>query len=221
MRLSRRQVRCKQCDETFLALDPSTPVNASREGRHDRNGDETQRVALQAELDRQKQEAGRLREELARVTAKLEAIRAHLGEIAPAAVRPLFEERASLLAEIDRLRDEVSALNDERSSRDREADQCERRRNEDSNAALAEVDRLTGLVDQDSAALEAVRGEQHRRDLDRQAAVDEATRLRGILAEREQAVEEEGNRARDEAEEAPDRAGPSAIRPRGSPAGFR
>jgi chromosome segregation ATPase/ribosomal protein L37AE/L43A len=194
-----RQVRCKQCDGVFLASDSAAAVAPPPEARRDRNGDAAARAALEAELDRQRQEAGQLQEALARTTTELEAIRAHLGEIAPVAVRPLFEERASLIAEIDRLRDEVEALSDERSARDRSAGERERHDEEGLGAALAEVDRLTGLVKQGELDMEAARAERDRLGVDRQRALDEAAHLRASLVESEQATRDEGNRLRDEA----------------------
>jgi predicted Zn finger-like uncharacterized protein len=208
-----RQVRCKQCDEIFLASDSAEAIDLSPEGRLDRDGDDTERAALQAEvdrisaenqrlrdehnslssarerasteserlkaeLDRQELEADRLRGALDRATTDLEGIRAHLGEISPAAVRPLFEERASLIAEIDRLRDEIQVFRDEQSARDRTADEQDRRREEELNAARAERDRLTGLIAEREAELEGARAEPDRLNADRQRAMDEADQLR-------------------------------------------
>jgi chromosome segregation ATPase/ribosomal protein L37AE/L43A len=194
-----RQVRCKQCDEVFLASDSAAAVAPPPEARRDRNGDAAEHAALEAELDRQRQEAGQLRETLARTTTELDAIRAHLGEIAPVAVRPLFEERASLLAEIDRLRDEVESLIEERSARDRSAGECEQNREEELAAARAEVDRLTGLVTQREQDMEAARAERDRLGIERQRAQDEAAHLRATLAERDRAFRDEGARISDEA----------------------
>lgn len=208
-----RQVRCKQCDEIFLASDSAAATDLSPEGRRDRDGDDTERVALQAEvdrlssenqrlrnehnslstdrerasteserlkaeLDRQELEANRLRGALDRATTDLEAIRAQLGEISPAAVRPLFEERASLIAEIDRLRDEIQVFSDEQSARDRTAGERDRQREEVLIAARAELDRLTGLLAEREAELEEARAEPDRLNADRQRAVDEADQLR-------------------------------------------
>jgi predicted Zn finger-like uncharacterized protein len=196
-----RQVRCKQCDETFLASEASAPVDGPVESRRDRNGDVAGRAALQAELDRQKEEAARVRDALARTTTELEAIRAHLGEIAPAAVRPLFEERASLIAEIDRLRDNVQVLSDERSARDRADGERDRRLEEESSAARAEIDRLAGLLGQAAADLEAARQEQDRLQIDRQRLADEATQLRSTFEEGEQTHRAEADRLRDETDQ--------------------
>ena len=49
-----RQVRCKQCDETFVASDSAASMALSQEARRDRNGKDTEHAALQAEVDRQK-----------------------------------------------------------------------------------------------------------------------------------------------------------------------
>jgi predicted Zn finger-like uncharacterized protein len=204
-----RQVRCKQCDEIFLASDSAAAIDLSPESRRDRDGIDTERAALQAEvdrlssenqrlrdehhslradrertsteserlkaeLDRQKLEANRLRGALDRATTDLEGIRAHLGEISPAAVRPLFEERASLIAELDRLRDEIQVFRDEQSARDRTAGE----REEELIAGRAELDRLTGLLAERGAELEEARSEPDRLNADRQRALDEADQLR-------------------------------------------
>src|SRR5262249_12745511 len=67
---------------------------------------------LRAAHEQLKTEYDRLSNQLERAMTDLKSIRTDLGGVAPTEVRPLIEERASLSAEVGRLRSELQVLRD-------------------------------------------------------------------------------------------------------------
>ena len=160
---------------------------------HDQLSSENQK--LRTLLDQTQAAHDRLSEQLDRATADLEGLRTELGEVTPGEVRSLVEEKASLTSEVERLAGEIQYLRDEQSALDRAADQL-KRTDADLNAALAEVERCTGLLKERDDGLETGRADQHRLGVARQKALDEAEQLRSVLAEREETRRDEASRLR-------------------------
>jgi len=136
-----------------------------------------------------------LAEDLGRVTAELETIRTGLGTISPQEVRPLAEERESLRAAVECLRDEIDALRAEESTRAQMAAELEQR-NGELATARAERDLLAREVEERDEHLNDARAE-----LDRLAALehdarDEIERVRTSLAERDHRLRNEGDQLR-------------------------
>ena len=121
--------------------------------------------------------------------------RAELGEFTPAEVRSLAEERESLRSDVARLGGEIQLLRDEQSAHDRAADEL-KRRDSDLNAALAEVDRFAGLLNERDIGLETPAPFSIVWASTDKAALDEAERLRSTLAEREETMRDEASRLR-------------------------
>jgi chromosome segregation ATPase len=153
-----------------------------------------------SDLDRIQAAHDRLIELLDRATADLEGIRAELGDVTPAEVRTLAEERASLRSEVERLGGEIQRLHDKQSEQDRAAVQLEQS-DADLNAALAEVDRFACLLKARDEGLETARSDLRRLGVDRQKALDEVERLRSTLAEREETGRDEASRLRIESDQ--------------------
>jgi chromosome segregation ATPase len=164
---------------------------------YDRLSSENQK--LRTALDRTQEAHDRQSEQLDRATAEVEGIRAELGEVTPAEVRSLADERASLRFEVERLGGEIQHLRDEQSAHDHAADQL-KRRHADLNAALAEVDRCAGLLKERDEELDTARADLHRLDVNRQKVLYEAEQLRFALAEREETMRDEASRLRAEGE---------------------
>jgi len=197
-----REVRCKQCDNTFLVPAPalSAPEESSAASspqpgiERESDGTETERELLRAQHDQLladherlqiahneldanhdrlkvdfeqlktgydllKTEHGHLLKQQDRLTTELDSIRDCLGTISPEQVRPLAEERESLRAEVNRLRDEMNVLVAERPARALLAAELAQR-DVELTGARAERELLAKQIEQRDKDLRTVRAER-------------------------------------------------------------
>ena len=104
-----RQVRCKQCDENFLASDPSPMIAPSRESRLDVSGNNDESTALRTERDRLSSELQRLRDEHEKLETDHHRLSAEHDQLKSDLER-LKEEGNSIRGSLDRATSELESI---------------------------------------------------------------------------------------------------------------
>jgi predicted Zn finger-like uncharacterized protein len=188
-------VRCKQCEHVFtvappleLDLRPAEEVtrnNVESPARQTETEREIRR--LNEELDRVTTERNDLGEKCDLLTIELNEIRASLGEVAPAQVRPLAEERDSLRAQVLRLGDEIRDLRADQSAHARLAAELEQHV-EELNVARHELALLGGKLEERGVELDSARALHTGLSREHQTAIEEMKALQATLDERDQAI---------------------------------
>ena len=192
-------VRCKHCNQVFRVLveastlaktepDQPDPRQQALEAEHKQL--QVAHSSLQVDHERLKTEYTDLRENLRCVTIELESIRAALGTIAPEEVGSLANERQSLSAEVDRLRDEIPALFAAQSERDQLVAERQSWVSE-LDSAHAQHDLLKQQLNERDDRLESSRAEHNRLSVERQTALSELDQLRIALAQNDEVTHRE------------------------------
>jgi chromosome segregation ATPase/ribosomal protein L37AE/L43A len=159
-------------------------------------------------------------EELGRVTADLDRIRGHLGTVAPEDIQGIKEERESLRAEVNGLRDSNRVLSAENAARAHVAAELERResesatvraerealeqqlrqRHDELNSIRAERESLSQQLKQRGDELAAAGAEHDRLSIQLREVLSEVDQSRATLADRDHAFRDENDKLRGEVE---------------------
>jgi hypothetical protein len=193
-------VRCKSCQQDFtVAVTPDAVAQPTADVTRNLAESPTQNHETEGEIRRLREEIDRVRterndlcQERDRLTIQLNEIRASLGDVAPAQVRPLVEERDSLRIQVVRLGDEIRDLRADQSAQALRTAELEGRVAE-LNTVRRELAVLSSKLNEREVELDSARSLHAGLSQEHQTAHEEVKALKATLDERDRAIERQAD----------------------------